>query len=170
MTACLLTTQQRSGPNSSISKFLTTNPYPLSYQYIIKSHDIEKDSYEILVQFGGIRRTNRISDELKSNFKWLENNGWSKILKLSEKLIEARKQGPVFENIIIEREACLLVQNLKGIGPKQSRNLWQALGFPGPCPWLIFDLDPNGCLKEILWPKQAEKEMFGGNNGGKGKI
>jgi N-glycosylase/DNA lyase len=29
MVACLLTTQQRSGPNSSITRFLMTSPFPL---------------------------------------------------------------------------------------------------------------------------------------------
>ena len=28
----------------------------------------------------------------------------------------------------LKKTACLTVQNLKGFGPKQSRNLWQSLG------------------------------------------
>ena len=51
-----------------------------------------------------------------------------KSIEISERLTEAREHQPALENIIVEREACSLVQNLKGIGPKQSRNLWQALG------------------------------------------
>lgn len=126
--ACLLTTQQRSGPNSKISKFLITNPFPLNYNLCKESNNIQNDSYEILTKFGGIRRTNRISEEIKSNLDLLENGGWNKVIEISNKLTEARKQKPNLENIKIERTACLLVQNLKGIGPKQSRNLWQALG------------------------------------------
>jgi len=128
MVACLLTTRQRSGPNSKISKFLVTNPFPLNYNFCKESNNLQNDSYEILTKFGGIRRTNKISEEIKFNFNWLENGGWDKVIEISEKLIEARKQKPNLENIKIERTACLLVQNLKGIGPKQSRNLWQALG------------------------------------------
>jgi len=37
MLACLLTTQQRSGPNSKISKFLITKPFPLGYRYCKES-------------------------------------------------------------------------------------------------------------------------------------
>jgi thermostable 8-oxoguanine DNA glycosylase len=128
MVACLLTTQQRSGPNSKISKFLITNPFPLNYNSCKESENLQNDTYEILTKFGGIRRTNRISEEIKYNFNWLEIGGWTKVIEISDKLTDARKNRPNLENIKIERTACLLVQNLKGIGPKQSRNLWQALG------------------------------------------
>jgi len=134
MVACLLTTQQRSGPNSQISKLLITNPFPLNYDFCKKSDNLQADVYNILTKFGGIRRTNKISDEIKLNFNWLENNGWDKVIKASERLMDARKQKPSSDCIKVEREACLLIQNrkgiggLKGIGPKQSRNLWQALG------------------------------------------
>lgn len=128
MVACLLTTQQRSGPKSKISQFLATKPFPLDYDFCRESNNLEKESYDVLVNFGGIRRTNKISDEIKSNFDWLINNGWQKIFIIAEKLVAARKLKPSSENIKTEREACLLAQDLKGIGPKQSRNLWQSLG------------------------------------------
>src|SRR3989344_722242 len=128
MVACLLTTQQRSGPNSKISKFMITDPFPLSYELCQKYKNVEEESHKCLTKFGGIRRTNKISGEIKFNYYWLENGGWGKILEISEKLIKIRKQKPSSESIKIERVACLLVQDLKGIGPKQSRNLWQSLG------------------------------------------
>jgi len=125
---CLLTTQQRSGPKSKIFQFLNTNPFPLNYHFCRESKDLEKDSYDVLTNFGGIRRTSKVSNEVNSNLKWLEDNGWQKILIIAEKLIAVRKQKPTSGNIKIEREACLIAQDLKGIGPKQSRNLWQTLG------------------------------------------
>ncbi|MBI2541965.1 hypothetical protein HYV80_04605 [Candidatus Woesearchaeota archaeon] len=128
MIGCLLTTQQRSGPNSRISKFLIITPFPLSYDSCKKTKNLKNYSYEVLTKSRGIRRTNKISEEIKFNFDWLVNDGWEKIINISEKLMEARKQKPSTENIKVEREACLLVQDLKGIGPKQSRNLWQAMG------------------------------------------
>jgi len=65
MIACLLTTQQRSGPNSKISKFLITNPFPLNYNLCKGLKNLQEDAYEILAKFGGIRRTNRISKEIQ---------------------------------------------------------------------------------------------------------
>lgn len=128
MIACLLTTQQRSGPNSNISRFLKSSSLILDYNYCKISNNLEKEVYEVLTKFGGIRRTNSISEEVQFNFNWLEDTGWEKITEISKKLIELREQKPNLDNIQIERVACLLVQNLKGIGPKQSRNLWQSLG------------------------------------------
>jgi len=49
-------------------------------------------------------------------------------MAFSDVLIKIRKEDPNKEHIKIEREACILLQELKGIGPKQSRNLRQALG------------------------------------------
>jgi len=128
MLACLLTTQQRSGPNSKISKFLITKPFPLGYRYCKESPSLQEDSYKILTGFGGIRRTNKISDEIVSNLNLLESGGWNDILQIAAKLLEIRKEKPKSKNINLERQACSIAQNLKGIGPKQSRNLWQALG------------------------------------------
>ncbi len=64
MIACLLTTQQRSGPNSKISKFLIIDQFPLNYDLCKKSKDLQKDVFNILTKFGGIRRTNKISQEI----------------------------------------------------------------------------------------------------------
>jgi hypothetical protein len=32
MVACLLTTQQRSGPTSAVTRFIRTAPFPLAYR------------------------------------------------------------------------------------------------------------------------------------------
>ena len=128
MVSCLLTTQQRSGPNSNISKFIVNNPFPLNYNFCKNSNNLSSFVFDTLTNFGGIRRTNRISDEVKYNFDWLEKDGWFKIIEISKKLIEGRNKQPNCEFIPIEQNACKIAQELKGIGPKQSRNLWQALG------------------------------------------
>ncbi|MEM5812477.1 MAG: hypothetical protein QW286_02045, partial [Candidatus Aenigmatarchaeota archaeon] len=77
--SCLLTTRQRSGPNSKIFKFLTFNPFPLNYDFCKKSENLQKDAFKILTKFGGIRRTNRISEEIKYNFSLLENGFWKNV-------------------------------------------------------------------------------------------
>jgi len=127
--ACLLTTQQRSGPNSKISKFLNISPFLLNYKFCKESIDINKDVFNVITEFGGIRRTNTISEEIEYNLNWLEKeDGWEKLIKTFNLLLEEKENKSSLEKIQIERNACLVAQNLKGIGPKQSRNLWQSLG------------------------------------------
>jgi hypothetical protein len=39
MAGCLLTTQQRSGPNSSVKRFTETKPFPFSYEIACSQSD-----------------------------------------------------------------------------------------------------------------------------------
>lgn len=122
MIACLLTTQQRSGPNSSITKFICEKPFALSYSDCLLSKDLKKFIQNSLTQFGGIRRAKTISEECEVNLKWLEKSGWEIINNLVKHLEKN-------QSIETERAAAkIIADNLKGFGPKQSRNLLQALG------------------------------------------
>jgi len=122
MISCLLTTQQRSGPNSAITKFTCTKPFPLNYSAYIASDDPKAFAESILTNFGGIRRAKTISEEIQTNLNWLENGGWNTINKIVKKLSEN-------QTIEAERKSAkIIMDNLKGFGPKQSRNLLQALG------------------------------------------
>lgn len=125
LVSCLLTTQQRSGPNSRITKFISLRPFLLSYEVCKNSENIESTVHKILSGFGGIRMTTKLSDFIKTNFEMLENGMWTEVLEIGEKLIKSRNKP---EQKAIEREACIFVQKLKGVGPKQSRNLWLGLG------------------------------------------
>ena len=42
MVRCLLTTQQRSGPNAPVARFVETNPPLLSYRICDKQNDLEQ--------------------------------------------------------------------------------------------------------------------------------
>ena len=42
MISCLITTQQRSGPNSSVTKFICTKPFPLIYSKCKTSNNLQK--------------------------------------------------------------------------------------------------------------------------------
>jgi len=122
MISCLLTTQQRSGPNSAITKFTCTKPFPLNYSTYKVSDDPKAFAESILTNFGGIRRTKTISEEIQTNLNWLENGGWVTINEIVKKLSEN-------QTIEVERKSAkIIMENLKGFGPKQSRNLLQALG------------------------------------------
>lgn len=122
MISCLLTTQQRSGPNSAITKFTCTKPFPLNYSACKTSADPKAFAESILTNFGGIRRAKTIGEEIEINLNWLENGGWGTINEMV-------KQLSGNQTIDMERKSAkIIMNNLKGFGPKQSRNLLQALG------------------------------------------
>jgi hypothetical protein len=122
MVSCLLTTQQRSGPNSSVTKFICSEPFPLSYAEC-KINNLAHFVQKIISDFGGIRRAPTIGEELENNLNWLEAKGWETIKNMFEEL----KHGDSSE---LERKwAEFIIDSvLKGFGPKQSRNLLQSMG------------------------------------------
>lgn len=122
MISCLLTTQQRSGPHSSVTKFIATKPFPLNYKLCKISKNLKITVEEKITSFGGLRRAKSIGDEVSCNYEWLQDGGWEIIHNLTQNLID----NPSLE---IEREsASIIIDKLKGFGPKQSRNLLQSLG------------------------------------------
>jgi len=121
MIACLLTSQQRSGPNSNVGKFLNLIPFPLTYEGLIKSNDLKKYTKNILIKNNLKRYVNRISDFFSNNLKLIEDNNWE-IIDVLKEMIDTNSQ-------ITERKiADKLNDDFKGFGPKQSRNFLQALG------------------------------------------
>lgn len=122
MIACLLTTQQRSGPNSAITKFTCTKPFPLNYSACKTSADLKAFAESILTNFGGIRRAKTIGEEIQTNLNWLEDGGWDIINEMVKHLSDN-------QIIDVERKSAkIIMDNLRGFGPKQSRNLLQTLG------------------------------------------
>lgn len=123
MVSCLLTTQQRSGPNSPVTKFINTKPFPLNYILCLKQTDIQLFAQNIISDYGGLRRSNRIANEIQNNLKKLEDGFWNKIFEV----INGLRQTDSIEK---EREAAEFINsNFIGFGPKQSRNLLQSLGY-----------------------------------------
>jgi hypothetical protein len=122
LVGCLLTTQQRSGPESNVSSLLQTNPFLLSYKTCLSEHDVERYCFKTLSDFGGIRRTNRIAKEIKMNLTSLEKGLWTDLL-------DRLKQFDKNTSPNLERKtADFIDQRLLGFGPKQSRNFLQWLG------------------------------------------
>jgi hypothetical protein len=122
MIACLITTQQRSGPNSAVTKFICAKPFPLNYFRCKKADNLSNVVEEIITGFGGLRRGKTIGEEVNHNLKWLEDGGWRVVNGIVEDLKDNQDPGT-------ERKAAETVRdNLMGFGPKQSRNLLQALG------------------------------------------
>lgn len=118
---CLLTSQQRSGPNTPIGQFLRLSPFPITIESINQENDIQTFIRSILKENGLNRYINNISHYFAENMIKIQNNNWSILEKLNRLNDQQTK--------LAERElADYLNDWLKGFGPKQSRNFLQALG------------------------------------------
>lgn len=128
MVGCLLTTQQRAGPGSAVTRFLGAAPFPLDLSVCL-ADPREERFLECLQSAGGIRRNRTIAHQLVANLSILETGGWQLIEELAQRLSKQRAREPIESDVGLERDAAsALDEGLEGIGPKQSRNLWQDLG------------------------------------------
>ena len=122
MVGCLLTRQQRSGPDTAVSRFLLTTPCPLDYERCLSQEDLAEFARSVLADLGGLRRSTTIGKELAANMSYLEGGGWKPTF---EHLDEVRLNSTP----ATEREAAeFFDEHLRGFGQKQSRNLLQGLG------------------------------------------
>jgi thermostable 8-oxoguanine DNA glycosylase len=121
MILCLLTTQQRSGPNSPLVKFYLNGINDISYSKCLENKDV-RSLVGDRIRKASLRMYNHIADRVASNLQWLENGGWQEIIDIFTSL-------PT-DSFKVERLAAETIKkNLKGFGPKQSRNLLQSLGY-----------------------------------------
>jgi len=122
MISCLITTQQRSGPGSAVTKFICTKPFPLDYSLCDATGRLDILVEETITDFGGLRRGKTIGEEIQHNYTWLEDRGWQIIFEIIHDLMSN-------QNVTTERKSAeIIIDKLKGFGPKQSRNLLQSLG------------------------------------------
>lgn len=121
MIACLLTSQQRSGPNSVVGQFLNIEPFPITYKTILQTENIE-DLIKLTLRKNGLTRyINRISKFFSTNITKIQNDNWRILnelenLKNTDSNVEERKLADKIDDIF------------DGFGPKQSRNFLQSLG------------------------------------------
>lgn len=119
---CLLTTQQRSGPNSPVGRFVARKPFPLPYKECSTKRNLEAHVLKVLKAHGGLRRDRTIAHEVSENFAALEAGLWPEMRAKLEKARTSR-------TVEAERDAAGFIQDhFRGFGPKQSRNLLQAIG------------------------------------------
>lgn len=129
MVACLLTTQQRSGPGSAVDRFISVNPFPLSLTVCRRAPQVDQLVAGTITAFGGLRRANKIGRAAQRNLRWLEQEGWQEIDAYVRRLLECRSREPRTADKSVERTAArFIMQNMDEFGPKQSRNLLQSLG------------------------------------------
>lgn len=125
---CLLTTQQRSGPDSAINLFLERKPFPLSLEACRGYASLEDSVLHLLTEATGIRRTNKIAKAVHGNLLMLERGEWANLHKWAHKLLAQRAATPDPAHRMTEEAAADYLGILLEFGPKQSRNFWQSLG------------------------------------------
>ena len=122
LVGALLTSQQRSGPESYVSQFLRRKPFPLSYAFCKEQANVEVAAKRVLQEAEGIRFTNNISSYVMRNYTTLVNGLWSTTASVLESLVGQDSPD-------LERQAAEFVRkHFVGFGPKQSRNLLQGVG------------------------------------------
>jgi len=118
--ACLVTTRQRSGPNSWVTRFLNSDSFLLDYSLCESKPRLELAAEKMLAKYR-LRRSTVLAAQIRENLIYFRSY-WKEI---SGQLEELR----IKKNITTERSVARYFQNkFKGIGPKQSRNLLQSLG------------------------------------------
>lgn len=121
MIMCLLTSQQRSGPNSTVGQFLRLDPFPVTIEKLTKTNNVEEFVKETLKENGLTRYVNRISSFFDSNYRKIVERNWTLIKELEELRTADSK---IKERNIADK----IANDFNGFGPKQSRNFLQALG------------------------------------------
>lgn len=116
----LFTSVQKSGAESAVSKFLNLEPHPLSPEKCSSQSDVIEYIKSECIKFGGIRRYNRIAEQIKYNLDLLQKTNW--------KILDDINQQLPTDNYEIEEKIARQLTSFKGIGSKQSRNIVQNLG------------------------------------------
>jgi hypothetical protein len=122
MVCCLLTTQQRSDPDTPVGRFIGAEPFGLGYAVCFGQKDLRGYAKKLLTDFRGIRRTTVIPDHLAENLELLEQGFWKQTLNSLENLRLHQDQATE------RKTADFIAKHFAGFGPKQSRNLLQCLG------------------------------------------
>lgn len=124
LVGCQVTTQQRSGPKSKVSKFLSSKKSPaLDYERCVKSRN-RVAFLESQLEKAELWRFKVIAKNLSITLRYFETDGMD---ELRERLETIRKNSSIKK----ERKVADFLCGSKmypGLGPKQSRNFIQWLG------------------------------------------
>lgn len=132
---CHVTSNQKSGENSPSEKLIQSGKsFLLNYKKCL--HKNAEDLTGELKK-NQIRYNKQIAEELLDNLHTLESGGWDELIQHLESIKERHTRQDE-KNVIVY---LLGKGRLKGIGPKQSRNLLQWLGLS------VYEIpiDSRGC-------------------------
>ncbi len=119
---CLLTTQQRSGENSAVARFLKTNYKNIELSVIQQKKN--RKSY-MKRQLKSVWRAKVICEYADEILLYLEQTDWKLLKDINRHLssLRTREKERQLAKDISENP------NFKGLGPKQARNLLQMIGY-----------------------------------------
>jgi hypothetical protein len=120
--SCQVTTQQRSGPGTPVSRFMQSNSLALKYQACRRAKGVE-GLLEREFAAAGLWRTAIMASNLASILAMLEAGEWKGLLRQLRTLKSNTTRGK-------EVKVAQYLQSRKypGLGPKQSRNFIQRVG------------------------------------------
>ena len=116
----LITSQQRSGPNSRVQLLIRQKNFPLSYRRCSRQPHLETYARTQLT-LAGLRFTDRLAESIGTNFEALNRHLW----KETRGVLDSLRHNP--PRAAETAAADFLADRFKGLGPKQSRNLLQML-------------------------------------------
>ncbi len=121
MLSCLLTSQQRSGPNTRVGQFLIKAPYPVTIEAIGQVDNVRLFIKNTLRENGLTRFIDRISGFFTNNFRKIQDDDWKILSRLNQ--LDGNHTPADERQMADDINAWF-----EGFGPKQSRNFLQALG------------------------------------------
>jgi thermostable 8-oxoguanine DNA glycosylase len=119
---CQVTTQQRSGPNTPVSRFMSSASPALNYHACRREPSVQGELKRELAA-AGLRRAPTISKNLTRILEELEDGEWKILLRHLSTLESNTTKGK--EQKVAEY---LQLGKYPGLGPKQSRNFIQWIG------------------------------------------
>jgi hypothetical protein len=122
LVGCQITTQQRSGPNSAVSRFLRSGSSALDTGRCRDSDNL-CEFLERELTNAGLRRAPTIASNLAAIWSHLESSEWKTLLTHLETL--RRYPTTLKERVVVNY---LLGGKYPGLGQKQSRNFIQWIG------------------------------------------
>jgi predicted flap endonuclease-1-like 5' DNA nuclease len=120
-----LTSRKASGPGSAVARFNARNPFPLRLEVL--SHERNPDAYirKVLIEAGKVGDYNTVAEQMRRNFEHLSSPAGGRIIQTINRLTGRSD----FASVVEERSVANSLRTaFEGIGPKQSRNVLQALG------------------------------------------
>lgn len=118
------TTMAASGEDSAVANFQGLRPFPLSLERVQAEPAGAREQWMHFVLREHKVGTHRmkIASDLAWNFAMLEEDGWPALLEKCNSLLLPSE--PSAERVVAD----FLASRLRGIGPKQARNILQDLG------------------------------------------
>lgn len=119
---CQVTTQQRSGPDTQVGRFMNSKSPALNYRSCIRAHSLI-GMLEQEFSTAGLRRSPTMASNLATIHENLEGGEWNTLLQHLKTLERNTTQSKEL------KVAQYLSSKLyPGLGPKQSRNFIQWIG------------------------------------------